>query len=338
MEIQENVSLKDYNTFGIDVTARYFASVNKPEEVKTVLDLKGYPQLFLLGGGSNMLLTQDLERLVVHLNLKGISVQEKGNDKVWITAMAGENWHDFTQWALAQDYGGIENLSLIPGNIGTAPIQNIGAYGVELQDVFVSCTVMERATGNILTLYKTECKFGYRDSIFKKEAKDQYIILSVCLELTRNNHQKHTGYGAISAALAAQNIITPSIQDIAEAVIGIRRQKLPDPKEIGNSGSFFKNPVISKTDFDLFSNQHPEAPFYTLADSTYKIPAGWLIEASGLKGFTKGKTGVHKNQALVLVNYGGATGNDIWAMAQYVQRTVAEKFGIKLVPEVNIIP
>ncbi|PCE63467.1 UDP-N-acetylmuramate dehydrogenase [Sediminicola luteus] len=338
MQIQENVSLKDYNTFGIDVTARYFISVSKPEEVKKVLDLKGYPELFLLGGGSNMLLTQDLERLVVHLNLKGISVQEKGNDKVWITAMAGENWHDFTQWALAQDYGGIENLSLIPGNIGTAPIQNIGAYGVELKDVFVSCTVMDRATGEIRTLTKSDCQFGYRDSLFKKEAKDQYIILSVCLELTQKNHRKHTTYGAISAALRARNIDNPSIQDVAEAVIGIRRQKLPDPKEIGNSGSFFKNPILSKTEFEQFSKQHTAAPFYALDDGNYKIPAGWLIEASGLKGFTKGKAGVHKNQALVLVNYGGATGNDIWEMAQYVQHTVIEKFGIKLVPEVNIIP
>ena len=331
MHIEENKSLKEYNTFGIDCKARYFA------EITTISDLKkGLTTLFILGGGSNMLLTQDLDALVLYVNLKGISVVTEDDDFATLQVMAGENWHEFVTYCIDHDYGGIENLSLIPGNVGSAPIQNIGAYGVELKDVFVSCTALEIATQSEKEFSKEACQFGYRNSIFKNEAKGKYIITSVTLRLSKQNHQLSTSYGAIKEQLAARQIEFPSIRDVSEAVIAIRRTKLPDPKELGNSGSFFKNPVIDVETFKAFRLQFPEAPFYAISPTEFKVPAGWLIEQAGFKGIREGDAGVHKNQALVLVNHGKATGDEIWELALQIQKKVKEKFGIYIDPEVNI--
>tara|TARA_R110002012_G_scaffold69003_1_gene178896 strand:+ start:32328 stop:33344 length:1017 start_codon:yes stop_codon:yes gene_type:complete len=337
VNIQENISLKSYNTFGIDVKARFFVEITGLVQLQKALELKAYPKKFIISGGSNMLLTKDIDALVMYINLKGVTVVEEDENSVEVKVMAGENWHELVMWSLEQGYGGLENLSLIPGNVGTAPIQNIGAYGVELKDVFVSCAAMEVKTGELVEFDNEACQFGYRDSIFKNEAKDKYIITSVVLKLTKKNHVLHTGYGSIENELKNNGIVHPTIKDISDAVIAIRRSKLPDPKEIGNSGSFFKNPIVSKKAFDKFSKKHPEAPFYEMDDNQYKIPAGWLIEQCGLKGKRFGDAGVHERQALVLVNYGNATGKEILELAQKIQETVYKTFKIKIQSEVNII-
>lgn len=337
MNIQENISLKPYNTFGIDVKARFFVEITGLAQLQRVLELKAYPNRFIISGGSNMLLTKDIDALVMHINLKGISIVEENGDSVEIKAMAGENWHDLVLWSLDQGYGGLENLSLIPGNVGTAPIQNIGAYGVELKDIFVNCAAMDVKTGELVAFDREACQFGYRDSIFKNEAKDNYIITSVTLRLTKKNHLLHTGYGAIEEELRKNDIVYPTIRDISNAVITIRKSKLPDPKELGNSGSFFKNPIIGKRKFDKFIKSHPEAPFYELEDDQFKVPAGWLIEQCGFKGRRFGDAGVHERQALVLVNYGNATGKEILELAENIQKEVSKQFGISIQPEVNII-
>ena len=337
MNILENISLKPYNTFGIDAKARFFVDITGLVQLQKVLELKAYPKKFIISGGSNMLLTKDIDALVMRIKLEGISIVEETEDTVEIKAMAGENWHKLVLWCLDRGYGGIENLSLIPGNVGTAPIQNIGAYGVELKDVFVSCTAMEMATGELVAFDKEECHFGYRESIFKNEAKGKYIITSVNLRLTKRDHELHTGYGAIEGELKNMGIVYPTIRDISDAVIAIRRSKLPDPKELGNSGSFFKNPVISKKAFDKFIKKNPEAPHYETDDDQFKIPAGWLIEQCGFKGKRFGDAGVHDKQALVLVNYGNATGQEILALSEQIQEEVHKRFRIKIQPEVNII-
>lgn len=337
MNIQENISLKDHNTFGIDVKARFFVEITGLVQLQKVLDLKAYPKKFMIGGGSNMLLTKDIDALVMHIQLKGISLVHEDEDTVEIKVMAGENWHELVMWSLEQGYGGLENLSLIPGNVGTTPIQNIGAYGVELKDVFVSCAAMDIKTGELQGFDREACKFGYRDSIFKQEAKDKYIITSVNLKLTKKGHVLHTGYGSIEKELREKGIVHPTIKDVSDAVISIRQSKLPDPKKIGNSGSFFKNPIISKKTFDKFIKKHPGAPFYEMEENEYKIPAGWLIEQCGFKGKRFGDAGVHEKQALVLVNYGNATGKEILALAQNIQDEVKKKYNIKIQPEVNII-
>lgn len=284
-----------------------------------------------------MLLTQDItDKLVIHLNLKGKKVIDENEDFVWIKANAGENWHEFIIWCLNQDFGGLENMSLIPGNIGTAPIQNIGAYGKELKDNFIECEAVEIATGEVKIFNKKECQFGYRNSVFKNDLKGKFIITSVTMRLTKQNHKLNTSYGAIEAELEKQGITQASIQDISKAVIAIRQSKLPDPKELGNSGSFFKNPVISKEEFNLFISKFPDAPSYKVSDTQVKVPAGWLIEQAGFKGKRFGDAGVHKNQALVLVNYNNATGTEIWNLALKIKEVVFEKFGIEINPEVNI--
>ncbi|MGD1947683.1 MAG: UDP-N-acetylmuramate dehydrogenase [Croceivirga sp.] len=337
MEIKENVSLKTYNTFGIDVKAKHFVEVNGLAQLSKLLQLSAYPNRFIISGGSNMLLTKDINALVMHINLKGIRIVREDEKSVIIKVMAGENWHDLVLWTLDRDYGGLENLSLIPGNTGTAPIQNIGAYGVELKDVFVSCEAMDIETQELEAFTKEDCQFGYRDSIFKNEAKGKYIITSVQFELTKTVHSLHTFYGAIEEELKAMNIINPTIRDISDAVIAIRSKKLPNPKEIGNSGSFFKNPVVSKKAFEKFRKKQPDAPFYELNNNEFKIPAGWLIEQSGFKGKRFGNAGVHAKQALVLVNHGGATGQELLDLSTKIQDAVDENFGIRLTPEVNII-
>jgi UDP-N-acetylmuramate dehydrogenase len=335
--IQNNISLKPFNTFGIDVTAKHFVSVSDITDLKNVLSLKGYPNKLILGGGSNMLLTKNQDKLVIHINIKGIEIISEDDDFVTVKANAGENWHEFVFWCMKHDFGGIENLSLIPGNVGTAPIQNIGAYGVELKDTFVSCEAISLSTFKVHTFTKPECLFGYRDSIFKRQEKGNYIITSVTFKFTKRNHKLNIKYGTISSELESMNIAKPTIQDISKTVISIRESKLPNPKEIGNSGSFFKNPIISKNQYELLLNNFPDTPSYKVSDDEIKIPAGWLIEKAGFKGKNFGDYGVHKNQALVLVNYGHARGSDILNLSKLIQKTIYRIFNISIEAEVNIL-
>ena len=335
MNIQENISLKKYNTFGINVNAKRFISVTSVYELQQLLKVE--KDLFLLSGGSNMLLTKDINKLVVHIDIRGISIDRENLNDIYLTVNAGENWHNFVLWCVANDYGGIENLSLIPGNVGTCPIQNIGAYGVEVKDVITQVGAIEIATGKLISFSSEECQFGYRNSIFKNEAKGKYILTSVSFQLTKGTHNLNTTYGAIESELASKEIENPTIKDISDAVIAIRQSKLPDPKEIGNSGSFFKNPVISKALFNILQKEYPTIPSYPISEETIKVPAGWLIEQSGFKGKRFGDYGVHKKQALVLVNYDNASGEDIYKLAQKIQKTIKEKFEIDLEIEVNVI-
>lgn len=329
-------SLKSYNTFGIDVKAKEFTSVSSVSELQSVLEKYQNEEIFILGGGSNMLLTQNIEKPVLHINIKGKQIVRQDENFVWVEVQAGENWHEFVLWTLGNDFGGIENLSLIPGNIGSAPIQNIGAYGVELKDVFESCKAINIKTQEIKTFTNKECDFGYRESIFKGSEKGKYIILSVILKLTKNNHKISTSYGVIENELQKNGITKPTIQDISKAVISIRESKLPNPKEIGNSGSFFKNPVIERVTFTKVQEKYPEMPFYEVSENEIKVPAGWLIEQAEFKGKRFGDAGVHEKQALVLVNYGNATGKEIYDLAKNIQQTIFEKFGIEIEMEVNV--
>jgi len=335
MDVQQNISLKSFNTFGIDVKARRFVDITSFNELKDVI--RSEKLFFILGGGSNLLLTKDIDELVIHLNTKGIDIVQETSNNIFIKVQAGENWHEFVLWCIENNYGGVENLSLIPGNIGTAPIQNIGAYGVELKDSMHSLEALEIDTLNTKTFTNKNCEFGYRNSVFKNELRRKFIITSVTFKLTKNTHKLNSSYGAIQSELDKGNIINPTIKDISNAVIAIRQSKLPDPKEIGNSGSFFKNPIISTTDFKNLQKTYPDAPHYIVSKNEIKVPAGWLVEQCGFKGKRFGDAGVHKKQALVLVNHGQATGEEIWNLAQKIQKTVLEKFEIQLDAEVNII-
>ena len=336
MLTQKNISLKPFNTFGIDVIAKEFVAVASIEELVKVLDTNP-TDILVLGGGSNMLLTKAVEALVLHVNLKGITEISKSENSVRIQVAAGENWHELVCWCLDKNYGGLENLSLIPGNVGTAPIQNIGAYGVELKDSFISCEALNIHTKTLKTFTKDECDFGYRNSIFKQALKGQYIITSVVFELSSKNHHLKTNYGAIETELDRYGIDQPTIQDVSKAVISIRNSKLPDPKVIGNSGSFFKNPIISLTKFEELQTQFPQMPSYKVSEDAIKIPAGWLIETSGFKGKTFTNYGVHSKQALVLVNHGGANGTDILNLSIQIQNAIKFIFDIDLETEVNIL-
>lgn len=337
MQLEQNKSLKGYNTFGIDVSADRFFSIDSLAQLAQVIAQNNDQPLFVLGGGSNLLLTKPIEATVLQINLKGITVASQDDNHIVLKVMAGENWHQTVQYCVDQNYGGIENLSLIPGNIGAAPIQNIGAYGVELKDVFVCCEAINRITGEMVLFGKEDCQFGYRDSYFKNEGKNRFIITSVSLQLTKTNHSIKTDYGAISQTLAESNITTPTIKNVSEAVIKIRQSKLPDPAKIGNSGSFFKNPVIDANAFEAFRIKFPDAPFYKVDSSHYKVPAGWLIEQAGFKGKRFGDAGVHDKQALVLVNHGTASGDQIWDLAQLIQKKVKKVFDIQIVPEVTVV-
>ena len=342
MIVQENISLKPYNTFGIDVMAKQFVSVNHLHELQKVL--KNEKNIFLLSGGSNLLLTKNIDQLVVHINIKGIVIDQENENEVFVTVNAGENWHDFVQWCLSKNFGGIENLSLIPGSVGTSPIQNIGAYGVEVKDVVTKVQALEIASGKKMNFSNEDCQFSYRNSIFKNQLKGKVVITSVSFKLSKKNHQINTSYGAIEQELKNNKITNPSIVDISKAVIKIRNSKLPDPNKIGNSGSFFKNPVVSSKHFQRLQKKHPSIPFYkqdhtttNQKDDFYKIPAGWLIETAGYKGKRYGDFGVHEKQALVLVNYNNAHGNDIFNLAKKIQKSIFETFGIRLEIEVNVI-
>lgn len=333
MKIQHNISLKQYNTFGIDVTASRFVVVNNVEDLKQLIATE--KDFFILGGGSNLLLTCNIASLVIYINTKGILEKHLDEKYVLVTAQAGEHWHDFVLWTISKDFGGLENLSLIPGNVGAAPIQNIGAYGVEIKDVFYQLEALEIATGKTKIFDLNACNFGYRNSVFKNELKGKFIITSVTFKLTKQNHCLNSSYGAIKDYL--QDTENCTIKDISNAVIAIRNSKLPNPKEIGNSGSFFKNPVISATHFNTLLKQNPTMPGYKISNNEVKVPAGWLIEKSGFKGIKQGEAGVHKNQALVLVNYGNASGSDILKLAEKIKNTVKSNFNIDLEIEVNVI-
>lgn len=337
MLLEKNKSLKEYNTFGIDCAAKYFIEINSLKDLSEALQNPISQNIFILGGGSNMLLTNDIDALVLHINLKGIEVIKETEEHAYISVKAGENWHEFVQYCINNNFGGIENLSLIPGNVGTAPIQNIGAYGVELKDVFEQCSALHKTSLEEKIFTNKACNFEYRNSIFKNEEKGNYIITEVTFKLTNKNHTKRISYGAIKEELSKNKIEDPSISDISNAVITIRESKLPDPKKIGNSGSFFKNPIVDASKFNSFIEQFPEAPFYKLSENEFKIPAGWLIEKSGFKGKRFGDAGIHEKQALVLVNYGDATGDEIWKLALKIQEKVEELFNITIEPEVNVI-
>ncbi|MDZ4666529.1 MAG: UDP-N-acetylmuramate dehydrogenase [bacterium] len=338
MVIYQNISLKPYNTFGIDVLAEQFVEVKTVEEVQvlcTTFNLHERKKL-ILGGGSNILLTQNYEGMVIRMNLTGLDIIKENEDYVWVKAMSGELWHDFVLYCVNKNLGGVENLSLIPGCVGAAPMQNIGAYGAEIKDTFEELFAIEIESGKLVKFSNAECKFGYRESIFKNEAKDQYIIVAVTFKLNKKA-ELNTKYGAIQETLQLKGITQPNMKDVSEAVIQIRSIKLPDPKVLGNSGSFFKNPEIEESMYKDLLLKHPQMPGYKLENGLVKVPAGWLIEQCGFKGKRIGNTGAHKDQALVLVNYGGATGNEIYAAALQIKASVKETFGIDINPEVNIV-
>ncbi|MDW8419391.1 MAG: UDP-N-acetylmuramate dehydrogenase [Chitinophagales bacterium] len=342
LAVEENVSLKNYNTFGIDVRARYLAHICSTKDLVQLLHTEPYRSLprLILGGGSNILFTGDFDGIIIKNELAGLQAEPHNAHQVMIRVASGENWHQLVAWCVSKGYGGIENLSLIPGTVGAAPMQNIGAYGVELSETLHTVEAMELATGKLRVFTKEECELGYRESIFKHKLKDKYFITAVNLLLTDTNRTSHyecrTHYGDIRKYLDSKGVKTPTIADVSHAVIAIRKSKLPDPKELGNAGSFFKNPVIDEAHFKKILSDYPEVPHYQQSDGTYKIPAAWLIEQCGWKGKRIGNTGSHARQALVLVNYGGATGTEIFLLAEQIRSTVQERFNILLQPEVNI--
>lgn len=335
MKILENISLKKFNTFGIDVLAKKFIAVTSFYQLQQLV--KTEKNLFLISGGSNMLLTKNIEKLVVHIDIKGISIDKEDKNEVYLTVNAGENWHEFVLWCVQNNFGGLENLSLIPGNVGTCPIQNIGAYGVEVKESITKVEALEIKSNKLITFSNNECQFDYRDSIFKNKEKGNYIITAVSFKLSKKHHKINTSYGAIENELISKKIEKPSLKDVSDAIIGIRRSKLPDPAKIGNSGSFFKNPIISKVHFQKLQKNYPDLPSYQISEEQIKIPAGWLIEQAGFKGKRFGNCGVHEKQALVLVNYGNAAGLEVYELAKKIQQSILEKFEVFLEIEVNVI-
>ena len=333
---QEQVSLKPYNTFGIDVKARYFTQAHDDQEVRQALaqaQQGGWPVL-VIGGGSNLLLTRDIDALVLHMASRGRRVLSDDGERIVVEAEAGEPWHPFVQWTLAQGYCGLENLSLIPGTVGAAPMQNVGAYGVEIKDVFVGLTALDRETGELRDFGLAECAFGYRDSLFKRNP-GRWLILRVRFALSRTL-QAHLDYGPVRQRLAEQGVTEPTAQAISEAICSIRREKLPDPAELGNAGSFFKNPVVSVELVERIRAQYPGVVAYPQADGQVKLAAGWLIEQAGWKGHREGDAGVHRLQSLVLVNYGQASGAQMHALARRIQADILERFGVELEMEPNL--
>ncbi len=336
--IRKNFSLKAYNTFNIDVKAKQFLEVRSLEELKEIatiiqnFDLK----YMVLGQGSNTLFTQDFDGLVLYMNIKGKEIIRQNDRKVLIKACAGEVWHDFVLWTLEQGFSGIENLALIPGRIGSAPIQNIGAYGVEIKDVIECVEVFDMETLKTQKIVNTDCVFGYRDSIFKKN-KGKFIITAVNVQLQKNVNQINTSYGAVQNYLEQKGVMTASPMDVAQAIMEIRQSKLPDYKVLGNAGSFFKNPLIPKLQYEQLKSNFKDVPNFTTSDEMIKIPAGWLIEKCGYKGKKVGNVGVHEHQALVLVNHGNATGNEVLALAIEIQKAVKAQFEIDLEMEVNVV-
>lgn len=338
MTIKQNVSLKPYNTFGLEASALFFVEIQSVEDLKSILQNSNFQSIekLFLGGGSNILLTKNYEGLVVKINLKGIHKVFEDDAHVHIKAGAGEIWHELVLYCVQNQYAGMENLSLIPGTVGAAPMQNIGAYGVEIKDIFEELQAMNLETCEVETFKLHDCNFGYRESIFKHQLKGKYVIISVTFKLNKVPIYK-VSYGDIRKTLEEMNSQQLSIKAVSEAVVSIRKSKLPDPAEIGNSGSFFKNPEISMVQYDDLKGKFDQLPSYPINETTVKVPAGWLIEQAGWKGFRDGQIGVHARQALVLVNYGGGTGNQIKELSAKIQASVLEKFGISLSTEVNFI-
>jgi UDP-N-acetylmuramate dehydrogenase len=337
MKLLENYPLQDITTFHAKVFAKYYTVFSSADFLRQILsspELKTMP-FILLGGGSNVLFTGDFNGVIIRNAMEGMEIIREEGDAIYIKANAGEKWHDFVLYCVNRNYGGIENLSLIPGTVGAGPIQNIGAYGAELKDVLYEVEAMNIHTHEIRIFSNAECKFGYRDSIFKEEEKGNYIILSVTVKLTKNL-KVNVSYGSLSKELEGMGITNPTIKDVSNAVIKIRSSKLPDPDKLGNAGSFFKNPVIANKEFDKLKENHPNIISFPATEGHTKLAAGWLIEQCGWKGKRIGDAGVHKDQALVLVNYGDATGKEIYELSTQVINAVKEKFGVELEREVNI--
>lgn len=334
--IEKHVNLKPYNTFGIEVYADAMARFSNVDELTEILKVSTYDSLLVLGGGSNLLLTQDFHGLVLKNEISRFSVLEENNEFVIVEAGAGETWHEFVMTCIEKGYAGVENLSLIPGSVGASPMQNIGAYGTEIKHVFHHLKAYHLATGEIHTFDNEACHFGYRESVFKNIYKGQYIILSVAFKLSKSP-KINTTYGAIEEELKQQNITNPTIRDVSNAVIAIRRSKLPDPKVIGNAGSFFKNPVVDEEIVEKIKLEYPDVPNYPAEEGKRKLAAGWLIEKAGWKGKTFDTFGVHKLQALVLVNYGGSTGKQVFDLSSEIIADIELKFGVTLEREVNIL-
>lgn len=336
MQISQNHSLKSLNSFGLDAQASEYCVIRHAGDIVQALKQTNLP-VFVLGGGSNILLTHDVKALVLHNCITGIEATEETDTHVIVKAGGGEVWHSFVLWCIEHNYGGVENLSLIPGTVGAAPVQNIGAYGVELKDVFVALEAVSLEDGAPLKFTRDECRFGYRDSVFKQEWKGRLMITQVYFRLTKKNHRLHAEYAALQSELKKTNISNPDIEDISRAVIAVRSSKLPDPAVLGNAGSFFKNPEITIELFQQLQTAYPDIPSYPAAAGFVKVPAGWLIEKRGWKGKRMGNCGSYELQALVLVNYGGATGAEILNLAHAIIDDVYAHFGVRLSPEVNII-
>ena len=336
MQLQENISLKPYNTFGIDVKARYFATFNDTDELAETLNLKSQTSNLILGGGSNILLTKDYDGLVLKNEIRGIVELHEDSEYVYVKAGAGENWHQFVLYCIERNWAGVENLSLIPGNVGASPMQNIGAYGVEIDDVFWDLEAFHKKDKKVVTFTRSDCEFGYRESVFKEKFKDQFVILNVTFQL-RKKPRFNTSYGAIEQELQRMGVRELSLKAISAAVINIRNSKLPNPGEIGNAGSFFKNPSVTNEQFVSLKARFEHMAGHENIDGTVKLAAGWLIEQCGWKGYRKDDAGCHAKQALVLVNYGNATGREIYNLSEEIIQSVKEKFGLTLEREVNII-
>jgi UDP-N-acetylmuramate dehydrogenase len=334
--VENNFDLKPINTFGISAIAEHFARFTSIIELTELLQKYPNEELLILGGGSNVLFTKNFEGLVLKNEIKGFEVVSEDSNEVIVKSGAGENWHEFVLKCIDFGYAGIENLSLIPGSVGASPMQNIGAYGIEIKDVFHELEAYHISTGEIHRFDITSCEFGYRESVFKHIFKGQYVIISVSFRLSKESNL-NTSYGAIETEITKMGITNPTIKDISNAVIAIRTSKLPDPKVLGNAGSFFKNPIVDQSIIDSILINFPDAPNYPAEAGKRKIAAGWLIEQAGWKGKIIGNSGVHKLQSLVLVNYGGSTGNEIYSLSSQIIADIKEKFGITLEREVNIL-
>ena len=338
-EISQNVSLQSMNTLGVHAVASSLVTIRSTDDLISLHQSEFFERdlPFVLGGGSNILFKNDITKPILKMSISGVDIVEIKDREIFIKIGAGEIWHDFVSWAVLHGYGGTENLALIPGTVGAAPIQNIGAYGVELKDIFESLEIFDMQTGSIKTFTEKDCRFGYRDSIFKHELKGKIIVTSVTLRLRRKDHQINDSYTSLRNYLIEKNIKNPTISDIYHAVVSIRKSKLPDPASLGNAGSFFKNPIVEKSVFERMKNEFQEVPHFVVDKNSVKIPAGWLIEKAGWKGRRVGNVGTYENQALVIVNHGNATGDEIFRHAKSIQNSVKEIFGINLMPEVNVV-
>ncbi len=338
MKIYEDFKLLNYNTFGVESNSKYYIEISSEEALRNVSKLNHFKKnpVLILGGGSNILFTKNFDGLVISNKIRGREIIFQNSDYVYLKVGAGENWHDLVMYCVDKGWGGIENLSLIPGNTGTAPMQNIGAYGVEIKETFLELEAFEIKTGKTIKFLKSDCNFGYRESIFKNEKKNQYIILNITLKLNKKP-EINISYGDVIKILEDNNIKNPTIKDVSNAIISIRKLKLPDPNKIGNCGSFFKNPIIEKNQLKIIQKKYPNIVYYKINESKVKIAAGWLIEKAGWKGKTFNNYGVHKNQALVLVNYGNAKGSEIYELSEKIIVDIYQKFQISLEREVNVI-